>query len=935
MINNHWLTGSLFLGLLITVSLVSSIPAYTSSVLQKLLVSEMENHLMEKQEFPTEFMYSVNFSKDPAINRLEALHDVEELNVEIIGDTEVNVLTDVKILSTVSLPVRHEETPQPLHARILSFSNFEKHIIVTDGKLPSNQLANGVYEALVPEKALFDRDMVLGTTFEIGEGETSFLVKPVGTFIANDSTDPYWTLSPDSYSRDFIIPESLFQSQLIKNEPELLETGKFITAFDYHSIKSRDIPPLLKLERKVKAEISSRMETILLTDFPAQQLLSTYEQKGHQLKIMLWSINIPILVMLVIYLFMVSRLIINRQLSEIAVLASRGAKRRQILTIYLIEVTLLGLIALIVGPFIGLQFTKMLGATSGFLEFVQRKALQVELLPESYVYGFLAILASILMVMIPVYQATKQSVVSHKKYSDLMKGNKWYFLFVYLFLVAVSIYGLLSFGKVQILNGSPGEKSIPYVDPTLYFLPAIFIIGMGLLVLALYPYVLKLIFHVGKKFWSVPIYSTLLQVSRSTKQYHFLMLFLIMTIGVGVYSASAAHTLNTNLEEQIRYQNGADIRLDIYWENSQINAPIVETTGDEVQETEADTNRVKEVVYNEPPFETFTFIEGIEQTAKVFHKQSVKAESKGQSIFSAELMAIEPNAFGKTAWFKQSLLPHHWYHYLNLMASEPSAVLISRTTASKLGVEEGDYLTLQWNGSDKAEFVIYGIVDYWPSFNPIEEIDDGGKRSLIIANLPYVQNFMGLEPYQVWLKTDSVTTRQTIYESIKKSGQPIRNMEDIQPKLNELKNSAFLLGLNGSLSLGFLISIMISLIGFLIYWIVTIKSRTLQYGVYRAIGISIYQLIRILIWEQLLTSGIACLFGVVIGAIASRLFVPLFQLSFNPETIVPPFNVIFDSSDEMKIYYFVISMLVIGITILIVLLRKIKIHQAIKMGEDT
>ena len=64
---------------------------------------------------------------------------------------------------------------------------------------------------------------------------------------------------------------------------------------------------------------------------------------------------------------MVANLITERQKTEIAVLQSRGASRAQILIGYVIEGILLGGIALLIGPFVGLQLTKVLGASNGFL----------------------------------------------------------------------------------------------------------------------------------------------------------------------------------------------------------------------------------------------------------------------------------------------------------------------------------------------------------------------------------------------------------------------------------------------------------------------------------------------------------------------------------------------------------------------------------------
>ena len=90
---------------------------------------------------------------------------------------------------------------------------------------------------------------------------------------------------------------------------------------------------------------------------------------------------------------------------------------------------------------------------------------------------------------------------------------------------------------------------------------------MGLFLLRIYPWVIKLIYRIGRKWWPPYLYSTLLQVGRSTTQYQFIMLFIIMTLATGIFSASAARTMNKNVEEKIHYKNGADIVLQTEWDN--------------------------------------------------------------------------------------------------------------------------------------------------------------------------------------------------------------------------------------------------------------------------------------------------------------------------------------------------------------------------------
>ncbi|MDC3418005.1 ABC transporter permease [Aquibacillus salsiterrae] len=936
MLNNKWLVGSLFIGLIITVSLVSSIPTYTSSILQKLLIKELENYQVKTGEYPGGFTYSVSFPTEDKKSGLikEVFPKLESNDQTLLETIDVPVLSDLTILTTEPMLIEYQneknyEQPNSSdYGRVTSLNGLKEHVNIIDGYFPSEEVVDGIYEVLVTEKALVNRDMVLGTVFTATKDDSHILIKPVGVFEAKDRSDPYWMGSLSRYNNDFLLPDKVFRNYLLTDEQYLLSNVRFSTAFDYRKITVANSNTLTMLERKVRAftgEIAPN--AIMYVNFPIDQIVSNFQQQKEQLTTMLWSLNIPIIIMLAIYLFMVSQLIVERQLNEIAVLRSRGAKRRQIVMIYLVEISLLGGTAFLIGPYLGLLLVKILGAANGFLNFVQRSSLDVTLPKESFVYAIFAVSASILMVMLPVLQATGQSIVNRKQ-QRITKRALWHTFFIDILLLGLAWYGWWRYQSRQqeLLEISGGMLS---VDPFLFFVPALFIVGLGLFCLRIYPWVMRGIYLLGKKYWSLSMYSTLLQLSRSQKQYQFLMLFLIMTIAVGVFSASAARTINNNLEEQLRYENGADVTLEVRWDSE-------ESTVIQKEKQKEDDIEISQTVvsYAEPPFSPLEDLTGVKQATKVFRKGMVTAKAKGEGIYTVDLMGIEPQLFGKIAWFKPQLLPYHWYEYLNLLGSEPSATLISKSVADRLGVKEGDYITMQWDSSEQAEFVVYGIVDYWPTFNPNKQEDEEATPFLVVANLPYIQNRMGIEPYQVWLDVDEQVKRESFYQDIRNKNIPVTKMDDVYPKLVELKNSAFLLGLNGTLTLGFLISIVITFIGFLLYWIVTLKSRILQYGIYRAMGISMRQLIGMLTWEQLLTSGIASILGIGIGGLTGQLYVPLFQLSFDPKEQVPPFDVVFEANDEMKIYLFILFMLVIGLSILLFLLKRIRIHQAIKLGED-
>lgn len=162
----------------------------------------------------------------------------------------------------------------------------------------------------------------------------------------------------------------------------------------------------------------------------------------------------------------------------------------------------------------------------------------------------------------------------------------------------------------------------------------------------------------------------------------------------------------------------------------------------------------------------------------------------------------------------------------------------------------------------------------------------------------------------------------------------LQKLEDANQEVIRARNDPFLLAVNGAMTLGFLISVLICMFGFLLYWVLSMNGRVRQIGVYRAIGLPFSQLVAMLAAEQILTSGAAVAIGAATGNAVSRLFVPMFRLSFDPSTQVPPFRVVFEWADQVRLYGLVFAIIVTGLLLLGVLLFRVKIHQAVKLGED-
>ncbi len=184
------------------------------------------------------------------------------------------------------------------------------------------------------------------------------------------------------------------------------------------------------------------------------------------------------------------------------------------------------------------------------------------------------------------------------------------------------------------------------------------------------------------------------------------------------------------------------------------------------------------------------------------------------------------------------------------------------------------------------------------------------------------------------MKLEKDASIQDFYQSITDAGITATRLDVASQMITSSKMDATLQGVNGALTLGFITIMAMCFIGFLIYWILSIKGRTLQFGILRAMGMSFREIISMIVYEQILVSGVSIFLSIIIGGIASDLFVPLFQVLYNVTDQVPPFVVVSQRSDYIKLYCIVLVMLFVGFLVIAKLIKSININKALKLGED-
>jgi putative ABC transport system permease protein len=941
MFSNFWMIICLLLGSILATALVSCIPIYTDGIMQRMLTKDMENYQLETGKFPGEYQVTAtlnyNFKHEDRVKALRYFEKevvtkrIPQLDLPLLYVSQGITMGNLNFPLTIE--EKYDHTSDLMYAQLGTLSGLEDHITITNGRMYSKEKVDGVIEVIASQQAMKVQNLLLNKEYILLDPVRDYTeacrVKLVGVYTYKEANDVYWNHGLIKHNMEFMMDYDLFGREFLTDVNGMLTEVQWNCAFDYHGITIGNLSKLASVYEE-QEKWYAKYRSSLDFEMPVSTILSKYSERAAQLRNMLWVLTVPVLIMLTFYIFMVSQLIVNHDENSINVFKSRGAGKGQIFVSYLIESGLIGCVAFILGPLLGMFICGILGSSNGFMEFVQRTALPVSLNLKVYLYSLGAVLVMMITMLAPVVSASRSTIVQYKQSkSRVKKAAIWKKFFLDIVLLLIAGYGIYRYQQQQkVLEATGISANELQIDPLLFLTSTIFVLGAGLLFIRLYPYLIRAIYWLGRKFWTPVPYISLIQVGRSRGQEQFLMLFIILAISTGLFNANSARTVNKNIEDKIRYSIGADVRLKALWEDNQL--PVMPG----LPQAEKDKIKQPPLRYYEPNFNEYTSLPGAELATKVLFREDGVMQTTMDWADNIHIMGIIPNEFAKVSWFRNDLLPYHINDYINLMVDAPKAYLVSSNLREKYKLKEGDTIHISWGDQNYLEGVVYAFVDYWPTYNPNPVAKGKDAPGLIVANLSYIQNKMALQPYEVWIKKAEDATDKEINDKITEKNIQLVKLQYTDQELVKMKNDPLLQGMNGMLTLGFIASMLISLLGFLIYWIISIQGRVLQFGILRAMGMSLAKVIGMLACEQVLVSGAAILIGILVGGFTGDLFIPLLQIMYSSADQVPPFRIMANGADYIKVYAVIGTMISMGFLILWRIISRIKIDQAVKLGED-
>ena len=959
MLQNKWLTICLLLGFILAVATVSSIPMFTRGASFVEYKKSLQNSQEETGNYPGNVVVSRSFTLKGEADYTQEYKEIDHLVTnKLISQLGLPVQASAISIKALSNDVYLFKTSDtPMNLTLASLSNLKDHVNLVMGRMNNTEIKGDTLEAVVTATDLINHQLILNKPYDVKCGKMtvsgkrdykqSLKVIIVGVVEPKSKEDPYWFfnfIGSNQYPV-FYLDQDVLMKELFVEKPIINIGVQWYTAFDYSKITIDGMNTINQISQDWAGYLKSGKISTL--DMPIEKTYIKFTQSEKLINNIMWLFSILVFVIIAFYILMISKLIVDYDKNEIVLITSRGGSKLHILRGYLMQCLPISVIALGIGPLLGILICQIIGSSNSFLEFTNRRPIPAILDSKVYQYSILTLLVITVVVIITSYLFSNTSLIKFKQGKGRSKNIERYFRIILSFgLLVLSIYWLFSYKTLAKRAGGflPNTEGLP-IDPMLFLNASLFIIGAGLFLTNIFPYLVRVVFLVGKRFWPTSVYTAFIQVGRSAGQEQFLMLFIVLTLSIGVFSANSARTINMTASDTIRYQSGADITLMDRWDyiddqdaptSNDIIAATMWQSSAAIARIDAYKKRSELGLlidsYVEPDFNQYRNLEGVEDATKVYVEESSSIYST--KVMPIRFMAIKTDEFGKIAWFKPQLLPYHWYEYLNLLADVPNGVLLS-SSFKKSNIKVGDTITLKVAKQD-VTVVVCEFVDYWPSYIP-KSTDKTGRKietNLIVANYGYVFNNIPVKPYEVWIKKKQGSSGADILKEMKaKAIEPV-SFKDTDKKIMDLRKEPAILSTNGSLTLCFILTMTICLSGFLIYWVISLKKRSLQFGIMRAMGISSKDVIGMLCFEHFLISGSAILAGISVGALSSHIFIPLYELFYNTNNQILPFTVIALREDYIRLYEVVAMMLLTALSVLFVVARSINVTQAIKLGED-
>ena len=341
---NKWMVASLLIGVILAVAMVTTIPIYSRGILTRLLLRDLQIYQEETGRYPGALEVEGYLTMDPE-EREELLETYDELteavNREVRRGIAVPFQTTARTLQQNFLRVHDPTRPDEdkVSTSVTSVTGLLERVQAAVGTMPEQGVqpvpdgvspdAQGMLEAVITRQTAARGRLAFGRTYEVYAAREDvplpYLVRVVGVVEVADRSDVYWTFPLRRERDELLLHESDVRRFILTNNPSRNLEASWAYTYDYQQLTSESAAPLIDFVNEYT--IVARRAGLGIK-LPAEPILEDYIIRQRALTMTLWVLQVPLLLMLAFYLFMVSQVLIDHERNEIALMKSRGGTGR-------------------------------------------------------------------------------------------------------------------------------------------------------------------------------------------------------------------------------------------------------------------------------------------------------------------------------------------------------------------------------------------------------------------------------------------------------------------------------------------------------------------------------------------------------------------------------------------------------------------------------
>jgi len=943
--SRRWLMLCLLLGLVVAVGLLSSIPLYADAAQNRLLqgklsaATDSETDAGTFQE-PFSFLWRYIGAWNGNVKWDTYLPVQQYLTEQAPGVIGLPVKTQVRHVATDKLRLFPSQgaafvPDEPLLWVSIGFiTGLEDRIQLVEGSFPAAGDADRPGEAvevLVSRKTAETLGLQVGesyTLFASGKSGAQIPVRIAGVWQAIDSADPAWFYRPDAFDEMLLTSEDAFVEQVVPSLSTPVATAVWFQIFDGSRVRPATVNRIVSNVAVAEARVTALLNNTTLDASPMSALQS-YGQAASLLTLVLTVFSLPIIGLIAYFISLIAGMVVQRGQSEIAILRSRGITRRQIVNLYLLEGLLLGGVGLAGGLLLGRLIAQLMSRTRTFLDLGilmtnNSQPVAIVLTPTALAYALVGVALTLVAFLLPASLASRHSIVTLRwEQARSSQAPVWQRYYLDVLLLVPPLYGWYQMARQGTAALGAGSSD-PFSNPLLFLVPVLFCFSLALLLMRVFPLLIRLLAWGAARLPGTTLLLTLRQLARSTTQYLGPLLLLSLTVSLATFTASMALTLDEHLTDQVYYQVGADLAL------AELGESTEETTQATLPgQTVTTTTTTEGAEWLFLPVSEHLSVPGVNAAARVGSYQAtanIGGRQQTGRILGIDRLDLPAVAFYRPDFaFNESL-----GELMNRLAMASDGVLVSSDFLAQQGLAVGDplHLTVGVAGQyAEVKFTVVGALGMFPTQYP----QDG---PFFVSNLEHLYDALGgTYPYDVWLTTDASADGTAIVEGVRDLGLVVITAQDARESIAAEQSRPERQGLFGLLSVGFIAAAVLTVVGFVVYAVVSFQRRFIELGMLRAIGLSKAQMGAFLAGElaALILTGIAV--GSGLGVWASRLFIPYFQIGTGKTALVPPFVVQLAWQQLGIILVIFAVMFVLAVAVLMVLLNRMRVFEAVKLGE--